>query len=113
MRLTRLAAAVTIAFAVACTNSDATAPLIDDGSPISLDGGALGLVAGAGGSVGATAMLPPLPADLPLTDAQRAQITQLISAFQDASKADMAALAAIQRKAEEARRAGKTEADIR
>ena len=102
-----------VSLAVGCSNSDATAPLIDDGAPIAMDGSALGVVAATGGSTGATAMLPPLPPELKLSDAQRAQITQLISAFQDATKADMTTLASIQRQAQEARKAGKPDADTK
>lgn len=98
---------------VAACNTDSTGPLIDDGSPVSLDGGALGVVAASGGSAGATAMVPRLPADLKLSDAQRAQITQLVLAFQDATRADMLTLVGIQRQAEAARKAGKSNDEIR
>lgn len=108
-----LASIATLGLFVACNSSDTTRPLIDDGAPVSLDGSPLGLAAAAGGATGATAMLPPLPPELKLSDAQRAQISQLISDFQDATKADMTALVAIQRQAEAARKAGKSEAEVK
>jgi len=114
MRTIRTAAFVaTLGLVGACMGTDNTAPLLDDGAPVFLDGSTFGVVAAAGGATGATAMLPPLPADLKLSDAQRAQINQLILAFQDATKADMTALMAIQHEAELARKAGKTEAEVK
>ncbi|MGZ8412181.1 MAG: Spy/CpxP family protein refolding chaperone, partial [Gemmatirosa sp.] len=54
-----------------------------------------------------------LPPALRLTDAQRAQIDALVRAFTDATRADVAALAAIVRQAEAALRAGRPSAEVR
>jgi Spy/CpxP family protein refolding chaperone len=112
MRTIRSLASVAALLLFTACNTETTAPTLDDDS-IFLDGGALGLVAGAGGATGATAMVPPLPRELQLSDAQRAQITQLISAFQDANKVDLQALAAIHRQADAARRAGKSSEEVK
>jgi Spy/CpxP family protein refolding chaperone len=112
MRTIRSLASVAALLLFTACNTETTAPTLDDDS-IFLDGGAVGLVAGAGGATGATALVPPLPKELQLTEAQRAAITQLISAFQDATKADMQALAAIHRQAGEARKAGKSAAEVK
>jgi Spy/CpxP family protein refolding chaperone len=50
---------------------------------------------------------------VPLTDAQKAQIKTLTDAFVQATKADVDAIAAAMRKAEEAKRAGKSEAEVK
>lgn len=49
----------------------------------------------------------------PLTDAQRVQIAELQKAFETANRADLDAIAAARKKAEEAKRAGKSEAEVK
>lgn len=53
-----------------------------------------------------------LPAELKLTSAQETQIRQLLERFSAAVKADREALGAILRRAEEARRAGKSREEV-
>ena len=55
---------------------------------------------------------PPRPSCPPLTAAQQAQINSLLSAFAEANKADLAAIAAAERAAGTARRNGASAADV-
>ena len=111
--------------ALAACSREASAPAQTDdiaalvGSDLAVLGsfGAEAWAAGAGpdaiGGVGTAGwVLRALPPDLKLTDAQVAQIRSLVEAFQQATRADREALAAVRRRADEARRAGATRAEV-
>jgi Spy/CpxP family protein refolding chaperone len=92
---------------VACGRDAATGPLRgDDEVVISLEGSILGLTGSADGALAVAGNIPELPSTLALTDDQRAQITSLVDAHQQSVQADRAALAAVERRAIAARRAG-------
>lgn len=98
----------------ACSKDTTTAPL-DDTTSILLDEAAtLAYNASFAANPGDN-LLPGihrLPDNLKLTADQQARIKALMTAFADATKADREALAAIDRQAKEARKAGKTQAEV-
>ena len=110
----RLAFIGAIALAIAACGKDATAPAstTDDSVILSLEGSVLGLTGSADGAVGVAGNTPDLPADLALTADQRAQITALVDAFQQSVHADVEGLRAVERRAIEARHAGKSADEV-
>ena len=128
-RILRLTLAAAGALTFAACSRDAAAPASTDdvsallGSDLAVLGSFGAGTWAAGGDAAAAAgpaagpghvgmLLRALPPELRLTDAQLAQIRSLVDAFNQANHGDREALGAIRHQAEEARRAGKTRAEI-
>lgn len=90
------------------------APLADEAlrADVTTVATAVGLLAAPAPAIDGVA-LERLPAELRLTDDQRARIDALLRAFTAATRADVDAVAAIVKRAEAAMRAGKSTAEVR
>lgn len=113
LRLPLLLAALAIA---GCGDDRAPAPaepvLVAD-EALRADVAAAGVLATPPAPVVDGVPLDRLPAELRLSDDQRARIDALVRAFAEATRADVEAAAAIVRRAEAAMRAGKSSAEVR
>lgn len=95
---------------ITACSSEPTSPLID--IDVGMAGSELTLAGGYEAEVYQDRLVNALPDDIKLSEEQRQQIRALVSAFQQATRADREALAAILRNAREAVRAGKSRDEI-
>ncbi|GLC24550.1 Spy/CpxP family protein refolding chaperone [Roseisolibacter agri] len=117
----RLAILVATLATLGACSSDRTpapvepAPLADEAlrADVTSVATAVGLLAAPPGATVDGVALDRLPAELRLTDDQRARIDALLRAFATATRADVEAVAAIVKRAEAAMRAGKPAAEVR
>lgn len=98
------------ALAITACSSEPTSPAIDIGE--NMAGSELTLAGGYEADLYQDRLANALPDDIKLSEEQRAQIRALVTAFQQATRADREELAGILRDAREAVRAGKSRDEI-
>ena len=103
-----------VALVAAACSSDSTGPINSDlrSADATAFGTAFTVAGGYDADTYQNRLINGLPDDLALSDAQKAQIKTLVQAFNQSTKADHDALAAILNQAHDAAKAGKTRAEV-